>query len=68
MFRWISNLFAVRKAVFLWTSNTRKVYVKVLFSGSFDQSYCRSYAIHQMIPIMGENESLESLDFVGIEG
>ena len=68
MFRWISNLFTVRKAVFRWKSNTRELKVKVLFSGSFDQSYCRAYAIEQMIPTMGENESLESLDFVGIEG
>lgn len=68
MFRWISNLFTVRKAIFNWKSNLDKGTVKVLFRGSFSQAESRQYALQQIVPHMGENESLESLDFVGIEG
>ena len=67
MFRWISNLFTTRKAIFNWKSNYRQLTVKVLFRGSFDQSYCRAYAIEQMLPIMGEDEFLVNISFVGIE-
>jgi hypothetical protein len=68
MFRWISNLFTVRKAVFKWESNLGKGTVKVLFSGSFSQAESRQYALQQIVPHLKENEVLWSISFVGIEG
>jgi len=67
MFRWIANLFTVRKAVFNWTSNTDKGTVKVLFRGSFSQAEARQYALQQIVAHMGEDEILSDISFVGIE-
>lgn len=67
MFRWISNLFTVRKAIFNWKSNLDKGTVKVLFSGSFSQAEARQYALEQIVNFMKDDEVLESIDFVGIE-
>ena len=67
MFRWLSNLFTVRKAIFKWESNLDKGTVKVLFRGSFSQSEARQYALQQIVSHMGEDEILSDISFVGIE-
>lgn len=68
MFRWISNLFTTRKAVFRWESNLDHGIVKVLFRGSFSQMEARQYALQQIVSNMRENESILDISFVGIEG
>jgi hypothetical protein len=68
MFRWISNLFTTRKAIFKWESNIDKGTVKVLFRGSFSQMEARQYALQQIVPHLKENEVLWNISFVGIEG
>jgi len=68
MFRWISNLFTTRKAIFKWESNLDKGTVKVLFRGSFSQMEARQYALQQIVSQMGDNESILDISFVGIEG
>lgn len=68
MFRWISNLFTTRKAIFKWESNLDKGTVKVLFRGSFSQMEARQYALQQIASQMGDNECILDISFVGIEG
>lgn len=62
----LRHLFTIRKAVFVWTSGTRKGEVYIAFRGALNVDKLRPRAVKAVLGHLSEDEAMDTLDFKGI--
>lgn len=62
----LRNLFTIRKAVFEWTSGTRKGNAYIAFRGALNVDKLRPRAVNAVLSHLSEDEAMDTLDFKGI--